>query len=64
MKKLNLLSRAEMKKVIGGNIPVDELGDGEAAGTCKCTNGTSVTCKHCSESENKLYCDGKFEKNC
>ncbi len=34
MNKQNLLSRAEMKKVMGGNVPMDEI-DGEGGLFCR-----------------------------
>ena len=62
MKKVNLLSKAEMKKVMGGNVlPGD---DDSEPGTCSCSNGTSVKCKNCSVSEGYIWCDGKKEKSC
>ena len=50
MKKVNLLSKAEMKKVMGGNVPADD-----ESGTCTCTNGKSHTCKHCSISDTSYW---------
>lgn len=45
MKKLNLLSKAEMKKVIGGNVPVSELEEvGKSTCIADCPNGGSITC--------------------
>ncbi len=41
MKKVNLLSRAEMKKVIGGSEPIG--GVGSCSVTVTCNNG-SITC--------------------
>jgi len=41
MKKINLLSRAEMKKVMGGNAP----GEGDCVKTCICEDGTTMEAK-------------------
>jgi len=51
MKKLNLLSRAEMKKVMGGTVDTEVIGEGPNC-TSKCTSdsdcsGGDNSCKKC-----------------
>lgn len=49
MKKLNLLSKAEMKKVMGGNVSEDEIED-DLAGTCwKCCPDGEPSSSKCSD---------------
>jgi hypothetical protein len=50
MKKFNLLSRAEMKKVMGGNLDDESIDDGGISGGGVCDNWwkkDKYTCYNC-----------------
>jgi hypothetical protein len=67
MSKFEKLSRAEMRNVLGGNMPAG--GDGDCSKDCVCSGGTHVSAKltgcdtdTCSTDADGAYCKqaGKY----